>query len=124
MALHDEQRRLTGDWTRQAHAAGASLIVVDGYEQLGRLARWSLGWHCRRHGWGLLVTAHVDVGLPTLATLAPNLVVAQAVVDRLLQRGENSISREIVAECFAASDGNVRETLFALYDRYEAARAR
>ena len=33
-----------------------AFVVVDGYEQLGRLSRWRLDWFCRRQAAGLVVT--------------------------------------------------------------------
>ncbi len=73
IALRDRQRRLPRDWEIQAAQATAGLIVVDGYEQLGRWARAMLKRRCRKRGWGLLVTAHSDVGLPTLLLTAPSV---------------------------------------------------
>ena len=74
---------------------------------------------CRRHTWSLLVTAHADVGLPTLLRMAPTIDDAQAVVAQLLAETESLVGPDDVAECFAATGGNLRETLFVLYDRHE-----
>ncbi len=123
-ALRDGQRRMPSGWASDASEASAGMIVVDGYEQLGRMSRCWLALRCRRHGWGLLVTTHHDVGLPTLYRTAANLDLAQAVVAGLLAPGDTSISRQTVADTFAASRGDLRETLFALYDCYEARRQR
>ncbi len=122
VALHDGQRRMPHDWIAGAHAAAARLIVVDGYEQLSRLSRWKLARRCRREDWGLVVTAHRDAGLPTLARIVPSAEVAQRVVDLLLSTGRGAITREVVADAFQGSNGNVREMLFALYDRFEHTR--
>jgi hypothetical protein len=121
-ALHDGQRKMPRAWMAQARALQARLIVVDGYEQLNWLSRTVLKRRCARAGWGLLVTAHADVNLPTLARIEPDVAIAQAVVARLLPPGE-AMDREMVAESFAAANGNMREMLFALYDRYERAKA-
>jgi energy-coupling factor transporter ATP-binding protein EcfA2 len=122
--LRDGQRRMPVGWVSDANKASAGVIVVDGYEQLGRLNRCWLALRCRRNGWGLLVTAHRDVGFRTLYRTAANLDVAQAVVAALLPADDTSISRQTVADAFAASQGDLRETLFALYDRYEVSRPR
>jgi len=122
VALHDGARRLPAGWTGQAKSASANLIVVDGYEQLGRIGRLALWAHCRRRGWGLLVTAHRDVGFSTLLSTAPNLTTTQYVVRRLLGDDAGQLGPKTVAECFAKCGGNVRETLFALYDRWEIGR--
>jgi hypothetical protein len=120
IALRDGQRSLPHDWQASALREGAGVIVVDGYEQLSRWNRWRLRSACRSARWGLLVTAHQDMGLPSLAQLAPKLATVQVVVDRLLGERRGAIPHERVAEQFAASGGNVRETLFALYDEYES----
>jgi hypothetical protein len=122
-ALHDGRRSLPRDWLRQARADAARLIIVDGYQQLSFWGRLGLKRICRRHGWGLLVTAHRDVGFPMLFRTSPSLDVAQAVVAQLLSAGEFNVNAEEVARSFAQCQGNLRETLFALYDRYEEVNA-
>ncbi len=122
VCLHDGQRRPPRDWTAQATRAAASLVIIDGYEQL---SAWSRVWvkrRCRRRGWGLLVTAHDEVGFPTLFHTVADLRVAQEVVDRLLPADDNSIDEAIVAAHFAAARGNLREMLFGLYDHHERQR--
>ncbi len=122
ICLHDGQRRLPRDWTAQAVRAAASLVIIDGYEQLSAWSRVWVKWHCRRRGWGLLVTAHDEAGFPTLLRSVAGLRVAQDVVDRLLPAGDDSIDEAIVAAHFAAARGNVREMLFGLYDHHERQR--
>jgi energy-coupling factor transporter ATP-binding protein EcfA2 len=122
IALHDGQRRLPIGSLDDACQKGANVFVIDGFEQLGFWARRSLTSRCRKLGWGLVVTAHRDVGFPTLAVTAPALLTAQAVVDHL-QNGhathDRRIARSLVAEAFSAARGDIREMLFALYDCYE-----
>lgn len=120
--LHDGQRRMPLGWVADAQRAAARLIVVDGYEQLGRFGRLAVKYRCRQRGWGLLVTAHADVGLPTIFRTSSTLDVALTVVARLLPASEATIGRDAVARCFAAAGGNTRETLFALYDECEVRR--
>jgi hypothetical protein len=118
VALRDGARRMHAGWAREAQAAGAGVIAVDGYEQLGAAARIALGVRCRRRGWGLLVTAHHDAGLPTLAATSSSLKTVQTLAAGLQSGCGAPLGGEVVAECFAAA-GNVRETLFRLYDRWE-----
>ncbi|MEX0675957.1 MAG: hypothetical protein WD063_02700 [Pirellulales bacterium] len=122
VSLHDGARRLPAGWIRQAQRAGANQIVVDGYEQLSALNRFFVKAQCRWRGWGLLASAHGDVGFPTLLLTASDPATAQALVRRLLSGEDGPITPELVAQCFAARGGNVRETLFALYDRWRAPR--
>jgi len=121
-SLVDRQRRMPADWVEQARGARPDTVVVDGYEQLSRWNRWRLKARCRRAGWGLLVTAHQSVGFATLARVVPSLAVARAVVGLLVRGDRVSVTDSDVAECFRAAGGNLRETLFALYDRYERQR--
>ena len=102
--------------------ADALVLVVDGFEQLGRLRRVQLKRFCRRRRWGLVVTTHVPLGLPELYRTAPDVALAQRLVERL-QRGYNPrIDDSDVAEAYAEHREDLRETLFALYDRYEQRR--
>lgn len=104
--------------------SAATQVVVDGYEQLSWWSRWRLKARCRRAGAGLLVTSHTAVGLPELVVVAPSLPQAQRVVAALLPPGDTTISPADVAHAFAQQQGNLRETLFALYDLYQARRVR
>jgi energy-coupling factor transporter ATP-binding protein EcfA2 len=98
--------------------ASTTQLVIDGYEQLSWWSRRRVKSLCRRRGAGLLVTAHADVGFPTLYQMQPNEELACAVVTRLLD-GDSHIDREDVGRSYAAASGNLRETLFKLYDLYQ-----
>lgn len=100
-------------WTATAQ------VIVDGYEQLGYWTRWWLNDACKRAGAGLLVTTHADVGLPTLFTTAPTDEQVQVLVRELLEGDDVKIRPDDVSLCYQTHAGNVRETLFALYDLYE-----
>jgi hypothetical protein len=122
-ALHDGRRRMPRGWTAAARRERVNFIVVDGYEQLGRLARAELRAICRWFDWGLLVTAHDDVGFPVLFRTRATLDVAKAVVEQLLADGQATISEDCIARHFETCGGDVRETLFSLYDEYECLQA-
>jgi hypothetical protein len=116
-SLHDRQRRLPRDW--QAMTGRASCAAIDGYEQLGPWARWRLKRFCGRRGIGLLVTAHAPTGLPTLYRTRPSPATARKVVEQLLPAGTEPPSDDELLHLFDVFHGNMREILFALYDRYE-----
>jgi hypothetical protein len=97
-----------------------ALLVIDGFEQLSWWQRRKVKAACRRAGAGLVVTAHADVGLPTLFQTQPTLELAQSLVRRLLPPGDRALSDADIAAAFARHPGNLRETLFALYDLYQA----
>jgi hypothetical protein len=130
IGLHDVERRLPRDFLRVSRRESAGgqvqgLIVVDGYEQLSWWEKRRLERHCRRNGWGLLVTAHEESAarrLPLLLRTEGDLAVVQQLVEGKLPPHGGVICIDDVANAFAACRGNVRETLFALYDLYEQRR--
>jgi ABC-type uncharacterized transport system YnjBCD ATPase subunit len=117
--LHDGQRRLPRELQRPDAIVARGVLIVDGYEQLGRIARWVLKRRCRRRDCGLLVTAHGPVGLPELFCTTVSLESAQRVVGHLQRGKPPHVAERDVAEPFARHDQNLREILFELYDLYE-----
>jgi len=123
VALHDGQRALPA-WFWQRDFQKQDLIIVDGYEQLGWLARWQLNRLHRRAACGLLVTTHAECRLPTLHRVEPDFEELLAVVRRLLApledlpRAEGFIARH-VRTAWQQTGANARETLFRLYDCWE-----
>jgi hypothetical protein len=128
ITLHDGQRRFPLDLASIPDLDTASVIVVDGYEQLSRWSRWRLRRLCSRRGWGLLVTAHADVGLPPLVQTQVTDELAERIVRRLLSSPEADegvaelITYDEIAALLARNGGDMRETLFTLYDLYELRR--
>ncbi len=131
--LHDGQRRLpAGFWKGDSHIFAlrksgqspkqSTLLVVDGYEQLGRFQRFRLKRFCRRGGLGLLVTAHASVGLPELFCTTAELTTVQRLVEQLQREYTFHVTPAEVAERFSQHAGNVREVFFDLYDLYESRR--
>jgi hypothetical protein len=122
-ALSESQRTLPTEAADTKPWNEATQVVVDGYEQLSWWSRWRLKSRCRRSRAGLLVTSHTSVGLPRLLAVEPSLAQAQRVVAALLPPGDATITPADVAQTFARQRANLRETLFALYDLYQARRA-
>jgi len=121
-ALHDGEQRLPDGWQRRVREAGAHTVVIDGFEQLSRVASIEVSAFCRFLGWGQLVTVHESFGLPTLLTTRSTRQVARDLAAELLRGNPVQLSEQDVDEAFDAAGGNVRETLFRLYDRWELAR--
>ena len=96
-----------------------TLLVVDGYEQLSSAFRKLVEWRCRRHGCGLLVTAHAPIGLPTLLEVAaPEQIIEQ--VFRLLVAGTDSpVDESDFRDAFNACNGDIRQLFSNLYDLHE-----
>ena len=121
VTLRDQQRRLpialveANSWTTKTQ------VIVDGYEQLCWTSRCWLSWRRRRTGCGLLVTTHGDMRLPTIfrthttQDLACNLVRELTWDRRDASLGKYPSQPEIL-RAFERSDGNMRETLFLLFD--------
>lgn len=147
VTLHQGERRLPLSREARRALTRRALLVIDGYEQLGRWQRWQLAWLTWRRGCGLLVTTHTPTRLPTLVETRVSPQLAQRVVDFLLRetadgrredladgaqgavpssnqaRPEQAgIGPEAVGRLLAEHQGNLRDTLFALYDLYERRR--
>jgi predicted ABC-type ATPase len=116
VALHQGEHRLPA-LHREALAPSAQ-IIIDGFEQLSWWSRRQAKSLCRRHGAGLLVTTHSDSGISTIYETRPTPQLAQALVHHLVRDGGGNVTADDVFAAFAASGGNVRETLFKLYDVY------
>jgi hypothetical protein len=118
--LSEGQRRLPDAW--RTLPAGPLVVIVDGYEQLSSWSRWRLRLAARGRGWGLLVTSHRPLGLPTLFETRVELETLRELVRQLAPSADQRIGDDDIRAAFAAHAGNAREALFALYDVYEARR--
>jgi hypothetical protein len=123
IALHEGERRLPFTATDWGQLTSASVLIIDGYEQLGRFARWSVASRSRSRQCGLVVTTHRDLGLPTLFTMNPQLSLAIELAHELLPPGDRSIGDSDIEAAWHRRRGNVRELLFDLYDLFESRRA-
>lgn len=119
VVLHDGQRRLPRASFDDPRLQSPAVLAIDGYEQLSFFSRWTLKRFCRRRRLGLLVTAHRSMGFPPIFQTPVETRVAQQVVDRLLEGRSPPFTSEEVSRCFCLHHGDLRETLFALYDIYE-----
>jgi hypothetical protein len=109
---------------RKLHRHGEALVlVIDGYQQLGRLHRWRLSSHCRHYGHGLLATSHSDCGLPVLFRTEADLAVVERLIESRLPSHGGRIRGPDIERAWRRQAGNVREVLFELYDLFEARRS-
>jgi hypothetical protein len=119
--LHDGERRLPRDADRRVRASThPTALVIDGYEQLPWWRRRWIEWRCRRRGIGLLITSHRSIRLPELTQTRIEMATAQQIVAQLLAGCQEIITPEEVAECVARHGDDLRETLFELYDLFQA----
>ena len=122
--LHDACRRLPFDLKHAADVDPATILIIDGYEQLSRWRRFQLKRFCRRRGLGLLVTVHTSAGLPELFHAAADLHLTERIVAELTRGYPAHVTAKDVAERYLQHGGDVREMLFGLYDVYEERRRR
>jgi len=108
---------------RKSALKQAKIVIIDGFEQLSPMARSHWKWYCRWTRRGLIVTAHRSVGLPEAARTALTPPQAIEIVNRLAGETARGFSESEIIEAFKAHRGNMRETLFTLYDAYESRRA-
>jgi hypothetical protein len=121
VALHQGERRLPA--IDLEAVSPTTILIIDGYEQLSWWSRWHVGRHCKQRSAGLLITAHADQGFPTIYQTQPSEAVAQRVVAALLPQGDATLAPADIASAFEATGGNVRETLFTLFDVYRERQA-
>lgn len=121
--LSSECPRLSaGDKDTLRRSDPATLITVDGYEQLGALARRWVSGTSRRAG-GLLVTSHYRCGLPTLRHHRTSPALLRTIVERLLdEEGRDIADPRSLEALYEEHGGNIRECLRALYDRFSPGR--
>lgn len=116
LQLTEEEPRFSRAVQRHLCAAvtPATIIMLDGAEQLRRRRWWQFRWLTRNAG-GLIITAHRAGRLQTLlrCNTDPDLlenIVRQLLVDR------SAIPRSEVERLFQEHRGNIREALRKLYD--------
>jgi energy-coupling factor transporter ATP-binding protein EcfA2 len=121
-----------GPW----RAAGGGVLCVDGWESAGPLGRLLVRLAARSAGCGLIVTAHrVPAGLPVLVRCETSPALLRALVTGLLggttdpvasrhhaDIHDSGIRAADVDDAFQKHGGNLRESLYDLYDRFEARR--
>ncbi len=90
------------------------VVLLDGAEQLSRLAWWRFRWRAARAG-GLIIASHRPGRLPTLLGCRPSPQLLAAVVADLLSPGD-SLSSDQIESLHRRHCGNIREALRELYD--------
>ena len=125
VSVPDVNARAIGTWET------GTQVIIDGYEQLVWWRRCWLEKQCRRQRVGLVITAHRPMGLPALLSTSVTPVIAQRIVAQLLAQQRHTGARSInisttaffsldrIAHLLTRHHGNMRETLFSMYDLYE-----
>ena len=109
-------------WSKVKTLDATSLLIVDGYEQLGWLGRTRLSLSQRSRSFGLLVTSHQPpVGFSVIATTKPDKQVAKRLTEFLLRDIKDSrfLPENEFQRCWQDSKGNMRTLWAKLYDWFE-----
>jgi len=115
--LNTSHRKLPTDLFEQPEPG--SLLVIDGFEQLGILSRFRVKRHCRHHACGLLITAHRPMGLPVLRRTDVTEASGTELIAKLIPPGgERVLLGYDIGARLHHHRGSLREVLFELYDRW------
>jgi energy-coupling factor transporter ATP-binding protein EcfA2 len=114
-------------WTAIRGAAAGDTVCIDSWECLGVTARSVLRLAARMSGCGLLVTSHRGTGLPELIRCGTSASLLRSIVRSLPGHAcwhGHLIHETDIEAAFALHGGNLRESLYELYDRFEACASR
>ncbi|MGL6193941.1 MAG: hypothetical protein ACRC2T_03875, partial [Thermoguttaceae bacterium] len=130
--LRDKQRNFSQDfWCSLStieSCENPTVIIVDGYEQLGYFSRLRLRREIKRLNrlgikTGLLITSHKPIyGIPVIFNTAPDYELFVKIVRHVLNDNFplfDEIQRKLLFDVFKSTGGNVRFALFELYDYFE-----
>jgi energy-coupling factor transporter ATP-binding protein EcfA2 len=110
-------------WRAIRQSAAGATICIDSWERIGLATRGLLRVAACLSGCGLLVTSHRWAGMPELTRCATSAKLLRAIVgslpDHVCWHGTLIHDADIEA-AFAIHGGNLRESLYELYDRFEA----
>ena len=119
-SLHDKQRRFPKKfWTEiRNNLQKRTILVIDGYEQLGLPARIAAMYYRLRFGFGVLLTVHSPLwSVPVLHRTKADF----AILKKLLPEGlKTEISDSRLETIFNTHSGNLRLVFLDLYDLYES----
>lgn len=127
--LQSDRRRMPVGWDRSPAEARAkspgprTILILDGAEQLSRIDRWRVWRRVRSLGWGLLAATHQSLGLPALYRTSVEPALARELVAAILAQNPNLprlVQPSEAVTVLERSAGDLRETIFHLYDLYEA----
>ena len=114
-------------WKAIRLAPPRGTVCIDSWECVGFATRSLLRVAARLAGCGLLVTAHHGAGMPQLVHCGTTASLLRSIVRTLPghERWHGTWIREAdIDSAFAVHGGNIRESLYQLYDRFEACACR
>ena len=118
LRLTRERPSFPRQWLRRFfdEVGPADVLLFDGAEQLSRWGWWRFRRMARRAR-GVVTTSHRPGMLPTLVECDTDVELLREIVQDLATHAA-PVNAEPVDSLFARHDGNVREALRELYDRY------
>lgn len=122
--LHDGSRQLAIGrevWRAIKRNAGRTFLMIDGFEQLGRLTRWSVVYAARRRKFGLLITSHdkSSAAIPVLYQTKIDRLVAKRLIEELTVDYPFAVEPSDLDDLIVRHQEDFRAVLFELYDWYE-----
>lgn len=114
----DQRGTLPGDWTRTIRRARRTdALLLDGYDLLPFWARvWALS--VSKRAGALVVTAHQQTHLTTVARLCTSPELLQQLIQRLAPSVNGTIDAD---RLYRDTQGNLRDALRKAYDLYAQA---
>ena len=97
-------------------ASRRDVILLDGAEQMSRLAWWDF-LRRSRHAGGLVITSHRPGLLPTLVECETSVVLLRGIVDEL---DPGAGAKDELESLYTRHGGNLRDALRTLYDVHSA----
>jgi energy-coupling factor transporter ATP-binding protein EcfA2 len=116
-------RDASAAWTAIRQAAAGGTVCIDSWECIGLATRSLLRLAARLSGCGLVVTSHRKAAMPELTRCVTSASLLRAIVGSLPDHAcwhETLIRDTDIEAAFAMHGGNLRESLYELYDRFEA----
>ncbi len=95
------------------------LLIVDGFDSLGWLARQAISSWCWTLRARLLVTSHRSIGLPVLLRTKPSAEMFLRLARDLQRNRPTPVGDAALMSCYQQAQGNLREAFFLAYDVYE-----
>ena len=114
-------------WRTIWQSVAGETVCIDSWECIGPATRILLRLAARLSGCGLLVTSHRRLGMPELTRCGTSVILLRAIVRSLPYHADwhgTLICEADIEAAFANHGGNLRESLYTLYDRFEAGQRR
>lgn len=115
-------RDASSAWTAIRRSRAGGIVCIDSWECIGFGVRSMMRLAARLSGCDLLVTAHHGTGMPELTRCGTSASLLRSILAALPDHDAwfgAWISEADVEAAFVRHEGNLREALYELYDRFE-----